>query len=71
MSRCHYWYSNWADYYAGNLLKCHDVFAGTVILPITVPVMTSKCHNSITGMVNGLITIPVMIQSVMMALPVQ
>ncbi len=59
VSRYHYWYGNWAHYHTGNLSKCHDVITGMVILPISVPVMTSKCHDVITGMVIGPITIPV------------
>ncbi len=38
-SQPYYQYGNFDDYPMGNITKCRDVITGTVILPITVPVI--------------------------------
>jgi hypothetical protein len=48
-----------------------DDSTGTVIWPITVPVIFQSVVNYFSGTVAWLITKPVTIQSVLIALPVQ
>jgi hypothetical protein len=48
-----------------------DDSTGTVIWPITLPVIFLNCRDLLTGMVTWLITVPVTVQSVAVALPVQ